>query len=237
VISNYKKYKHISFDLWLTLIKSNVNYKPKRDKLFREFFEIDCSLDRVSEIIRNYDLMCNNINETTGENFETNEIYLLILGSLGIDYKERGIVSSDQPKFLNNIFLAPLHAWIPRFIWNSKPINNLGLWYNNEVIGNSNYTSVAMGPVTYLYFAGGFIMVFLGFYFVGIIQKFLFLYFDPSTSISIAFAYLVLLGLLSSIDSAFNTLIISLFRDFPILLFFLFFIFKSRKNKQYNFAN
>jgi len=88
VISNYKKYKHISFDLWLTLIKSNVNYKPKRDKLFREFFEIDCSLDRVSEIIRNYDLMCNTINETTGENFETNEIYLLILGSLGIDLKK-----------------------------------------------------------------------------------------------------------------------------------------------------
>jgi putative hydrolase of the HAD superfamily len=96
VISNYKKYKHISFDLWLTLIKSNVNYKPKRDQLFREFFEIDCSLDRVSEIIRNYDLMCNTINETTGENFETNEIYLLILGSLGIDLKKIDINKLEE---------------------------------------------------------------------------------------------------------------------------------------------
>ncbi len=85
MISNYKKYKHISFDLWLTLIKSNVNYKPKRDKLFKDFFEINFSIDKVSETIRRYDLICNTINETTGKNLETNEIYLLILGSLGVD--------------------------------------------------------------------------------------------------------------------------------------------------------
>ena len=34
------KYKHISFDLWLTLIKSNPEFKSKRNLLFRDFFEI-----------------------------------------------------------------------------------------------------------------------------------------------------------------------------------------------------
>jgi putative hydrolase of the HAD superfamily len=78
-------YKHISFDLWLTLIKSNPNYKSKRNQLFKEFFEIGYDIELVSQKVRYYDVVCNSINEKTGKNIDTNEIYLLILSSLGYD--------------------------------------------------------------------------------------------------------------------------------------------------------
>lgn len=45
LIQEFNKYKHISFDLWLTLIKSNPEYKIKRNLLFREFFSVDIAIE------------------------------------------------------------------------------------------------------------------------------------------------------------------------------------------------
>lgn len=78
-------YKHISFDLWLTLIKSNPEFKIKRNLLFKDFFEINKPIVEVSSIIRKYDLLTNAINEKVGKNFDTFEIYLLILDALDVD--------------------------------------------------------------------------------------------------------------------------------------------------------
>ncbi|WP_291151795.1 HAD family hydrolase [Flavobacterium sp. UBA7680] len=82
-----KNYKHISFDLWLTLIKSNSEFKTKRNKLFKDFFEIEADEKTVADKIRYYDLACNNINEKTGLNIDTFEIYSLILNSLNHNYE------------------------------------------------------------------------------------------------------------------------------------------------------
>ncbi|MCC9018640.1 HAD family hydrolase [Flavobacterium lipolyticum] len=82
---NYKKHTHISFDLWLTLIKSNPEFKKKRNLLFKNFFEVDCTIDKVNEVVRYYDVLCNNINEKTGLNIDTYEIYYLILSALEVD--------------------------------------------------------------------------------------------------------------------------------------------------------
>ena len=81
----YSKHEHLSFDLWLTLIKSNPEFKNKRNSLFKDFFEVDCSLEKVSEVIRYYDVLFNNINEKTGLNIDTFEIYYLILEALNVD--------------------------------------------------------------------------------------------------------------------------------------------------------
>ena len=89
---DYSKYKHISFDLWLTLIKSNPEFKNKRNLLFKDFFELECSIEKVTEVIRHYDVLCNNINEKTGLNIDTFEIYYLILSALNINIDEIGIV-------------------------------------------------------------------------------------------------------------------------------------------------
>lgn len=87
---NYKNYQHLSFDLWLTLIKSNPEFKKKRNLLFRDFFEINATIEKVTEVVRYYDVLCNNINEKTGLNLSTYEIYYLILGALEVDLNING---------------------------------------------------------------------------------------------------------------------------------------------------
>ena len=81
---DYKGFKHISFDLWLTLIKSNPEFKIKRNLLFKDYFEIESPIEKVSQQLRYYDVVCNTINERTGLNIDTNEIYLFILASLDV---------------------------------------------------------------------------------------------------------------------------------------------------------
>ncbi|WP_298395226.1 HAD family hydrolase [Flavobacterium sp.] len=84
----YSHYNHLSFDLWLTLIKSNPEFKKKRNILFKDFFEVDFSIEKVTEIIRYYDLLCNNINEKSGLNIDTFEIYYLVLNDLNVNVSE-----------------------------------------------------------------------------------------------------------------------------------------------------
>lgn len=78
-------FQHFSFDLWLTLIKSNPLFKKKRDQLFKDFFSIESSIARVSEVVRLYDKVCNKINDKTGIHIETNQLYYLILNNLGVN--------------------------------------------------------------------------------------------------------------------------------------------------------
>lgn len=93
------KYKHISFDLWLTLIKSNPEFKSKRNLLFREFFEISKPIEEIAAVIRKFDVLTNSINEKAGRNFDTFEIYYLILDALGVDIEN---FSKDN---LNDFYL------------------------------------------------------------------------------------------------------------------------------------
>ncbi len=85
---NHKNYSHLSFDLWLTLIKSNPEFKIKRNLLFRDFFAVAAPIEKVTAVVRYYDVLCNNINEKTGLNFDTYEIYYLILSALNVKIDE-----------------------------------------------------------------------------------------------------------------------------------------------------
>jgi putative hydrolase of the HAD superfamily len=78
-------YRHVSFDLWLTLIKSHPQFKPGRNALFREYFAIDKPIEEVAAAIRKFDVLTNAINEKVCRNFHTHEIYYLILDALGVD--------------------------------------------------------------------------------------------------------------------------------------------------------
>lgn len=85
MVINTDKYKHFSFDLWLTLIKSNPAYKSARNVLFKEFFGIEKDLEEVSKVIRHYDILCNKISEKTGIHINTNQIYYFILSALEVN--------------------------------------------------------------------------------------------------------------------------------------------------------
>ena len=79
---------HFSFDLWLTLIKSHPEFKTKRVELFTSFFNIDKPISEVAKIVKYYDDLCNTINEVTGGNIDTFEIYLMILNALNVNVKQ-----------------------------------------------------------------------------------------------------------------------------------------------------
>ncbi len=78
-----KKYKHYSFDLWLTLIRSNPAFKTERAKYFFERFNYNGkSLDQVERVFRQVDTLINSINEKTGKNIAAEELYLLIISAI-----------------------------------------------------------------------------------------------------------------------------------------------------------
>lgn len=76
-------YKHYSFDLWLTLIKSNPEFKKQRALLFyNQYNPNHKTIDEVIQIFRQVDVMCNTINEKTGKNIDTDEMYLMVIIAL-----------------------------------------------------------------------------------------------------------------------------------------------------------
>jgi putative hydrolase of the HAD superfamily len=75
--------KHFSFDLWLTLIKSNPNFKKERCKFFHKNFNtLNKPLEEVENVFRVIDIKCNRINEITGKNIDSEELYLMVIHDL-----------------------------------------------------------------------------------------------------------------------------------------------------------
>lgn len=78
--------QHISFDLWMTLIQSHPEFKKKRAELFCRFFSVK-NLEAAEKAIRKVDLMANHINETSGGNIDSLELYMLVLQDVSSDWK------------------------------------------------------------------------------------------------------------------------------------------------------
>lgn len=153
---------------------------------------------------------------------------LTYVGSLGIEYAANSELPADSPDFLGDILLAPVHALVPRVLWGSKSMQNIGLWYTQEVMGLGHYSSTAMGPFTYLNFAGGPLAVVLGFLAVGIFQRALF---DGLRHFG-GGGFIVLFGLLGTlvnIDSAFNSFFIGIIRFLPILVVVQYMLLQQRR--------
>jgi hypothetical protein len=75
-----------------------------------------------------------------------------------------------------------------------------------------------MGPVTFLYLAGGAAAVFLGFALLGAIQRLSWALFEPWSSLPGAFVFLVLLPDFAVIESSFDGVLIEILRRVPLLL-------------------
>lgn len=79
-------FKHFSFDLWSTLIKSNPKFKKERALYFYKNYNTkNKNFRNVENIFRKVDLMCNGINEKTGGNIPAEEMYLMVLYELNDD--------------------------------------------------------------------------------------------------------------------------------------------------------
>lgn len=77
------RYQHYSFDLWLTLIRSNPLFKVKRTKYFHQQFNYQHkTIEEVAFIFRQVDLMVNVVNEKTGKNIDADEMYFMVISLL-----------------------------------------------------------------------------------------------------------------------------------------------------------
>lgn len=71
---------HYSFDLWFTLIRSNPQFKEERANYFHKNFALQTTpLEEVMRVFRQVDLMCNSINEKTGGNITSEEMYCMVI--------------------------------------------------------------------------------------------------------------------------------------------------------------
>ena len=105
-------YQHYSFDLWLTLIKSNPEFKIQRTKIFhRDYNPGGKTIDEVAKAFRQVDLMCNAINETTGKNIDSDEMYLMVIS----------IINDNRLNF-NDIDAGMLYTSMDELLFNYLPL-------------------------------------------------------------------------------------------------------------------
>jgi len=105
-------YKHYSFDLWLTLIKSNPLFKQERTTYFYNKFNTkDKHIDEIAVAFRKVDLMVNAINEKTGKNVDADEMYLMVIAMI-----------NDYAFPFNEIDLAQLDHEMEELVLTHRPI-------------------------------------------------------------------------------------------------------------------
>lgn len=81
----FEHIRHLSLDLWLTLIRSNPRFKPARARLAIEQFGIAATEEETLATFQHFDRLFNVINETTGRNLSVCEMLYIILDRLGVN--------------------------------------------------------------------------------------------------------------------------------------------------------
>ncbi len=120
--NNY--YRHYSFDLWMTLIRSNPSFKVARTKyFFTKFNYYKKTLEEISKIFREVDIMCNSINERSGKNIDANEMYLMVISLINnhsIDLQQVDIMSLyDEMEQLLFNYIPEIYCSDTRIVLNS----------------------------------------------------------------------------------------------------------------------
>jgi len=85
MFTNDKGYRHVSFDLWLTLIQSDPLFKLERNGLLKSHFHLRPNEKEIGECVRKYDLHFNALNEQTGRSTPPEEMWEMILAELGVE--------------------------------------------------------------------------------------------------------------------------------------------------------
>lgn len=152
-----------------------------------------------------------------------------------IVFKDKyGIPDNNNPDFLGSILYSPALAYVPRFIWQSKPRDSIGAWYEDTIMQSPNYSASAFGVIGYCYFAGGILGVFLVFFFFGLMQRLIMESFLKLNSLPGLIAYIPLILPITMIYSEVGGVITGFIRLIPVIIlavYLLFFDYKSFFNK------
>lgn len=120
-------FRHYSFDLWLTLIRSNPAFKQQRALYFHQKYNyLQKSVQEVETIFRQVDLMCNSMNEKTGKNIDADEMYLMVIS----------MINNYEPSF-RQVDLAELEKDMEAMIFNYLPVlySSLTIIHLERLIG------------------------------------------------------------------------------------------------------
>lgn len=116
-------YKHYSFDLWMTLIRSNPSFKKERAAFFYSNFNTaGKTIGEIGQIFRHIDLMCNSINEKTGGNIDSEEMYLMVIYEI-----------NDRKDCFPDIDLKWLYAEMEQLVMKHMPVT-----YGSETLDTLN---------------------------------------------------------------------------------------------------
>ena len=152
-----------------------------------------------------------------------------------IVFKDKyGVPDNNNPDFLGSILYSPALAYVPRFIWQSKPRDSIGAWYEDTIMQSPNYSASAFGVIGYCYFAGGILGVFLVFFFFGLMQRLIMESFLKLNSLPGLIAYIPLIFPITMIYSEVGGVITGFIRLIPVIIlavYLLFFDYKSFFNK------
>ncbi|MGX1308045.1 hypothetical protein AB7M35_002803 [Amorphus suaedae] len=156
---------------------------------------------------------------------------LITFTAISLDYSHSAELNEYAPRFAADLLLIPLNAFIPRFLWAGKTVVNDGWWFDAFVLGRGPETrsSVAMGPVSYLYFAGGFGMVLVGFYVIGVLQRIAFSAFVP-LGLGGWLIFLATLPTLALIPSNVAAAMTGLLRLLPFLVLAQLWVIRRRRH-------
>lgn len=121
---------NVSFDLWMTLIKSHPQFKTKRAELIADTYNLKgLSVSQIETITREYDKVFDRYNELNGCKISATEMYFRVLRRINlnsdkitqkeaefIEYKSGELFLSYLPQFVNNEIPAILYNLIDRGI-------------------------------------------------------------------------------------------------------------------------
>ncbi len=132
--------KHISFDLWLTLIKSHPEFKEKRARFLKnEFNPKGLSVGDIMGIVQKTDIVSDRLNEITGLKVPTDQMYRRILIQLGNAQKSvTDILLSQIKSRVHELFMANLPGFLNNSIHSMlQTLKNEGFTMN--ISSNTGY--------------------------------------------------------------------------------------------------
>ena len=98
-------------------------------------------------------------------------IYPLTISMQYADYTNHKVPEDYQ---WHHIILAPLYAFVPRFIWSTKPMADFGNWAGMTIFGWIEDASIGITTQGYAYMIGNYFGVVVIFLFLGIFHRVIF---------------------------------------------------------------
>lgn len=159
---------------------------------------------------------------------------LSYIGSPALVYADSNQeLPEGSPEFMRTLLLSPFYAVVPRLFWDNKPVEITGNWYTREVLGLNQYTSTAMGPLAYLYFAGGYTAVCIFFLLYGMFLRWMFFQLKPWQGLAGGFIFLSVVTSSTMLESSISENVVWTIRRALVALLIIFLLFdRCRTNSR-----